>query len=95
MKKLLQEKIRRILADSPKLVFISESSEGREPYLKGDDDEFVRALGLKSESGEGVEFWAFIRDYDWFTIQVKAGVLELPSWVPEGSELVELGYEHD
>lgn len=90
MKKELQEMIGRILSDSPKLVFVSESSRGNEPYLKGEDDEFVRALGLKSKSGESVQFWAFSRDYDWFSIEVREGELELPSWVEEGSELVEI-----
>lgn len=90
MNEELREKIKRILADSPKMSFISESSRGNEPYLKGNDDEYVRALGLKSESGESVQFWASSRDYDWFSIKVKEGELDLPSWVGKGSELVEI-----
>lgn len=90
MKKELREKIKRILADSPEMSFISESSRGNEPYLKGNDDEYIRALGLKSKSGEFVQLWASSRDYDWFSIKVKEGELELPSWVGKGSELLEI-----
>ena len=85
MNEEMTEKIRRILADKPEMTYITEADQ--KTYREND----VRGFSLKSASGEAVQFWASFRDYQEWTIGIKDGGIEkIPSWVEEGSEIVEI-----
>ncbi|KKM16567.1 hypothetical protein LCGC14_1684520 [marine sediment metagenome] len=78
MDKKLQEKIRRILADSPELLYMETEYPGK---FEGASD--IELVALKSKSGEEIYLRPSVRDYQEYVIVIES---KLPTWVTKDNK---------